>query len=80
MSKNGSIAIAHAELDPQAVAKPREKSSEGLSWKTRLKRVPTPVWETLVLTPALLFTAGLFLLPTVFYALPTRQVRADCEY
>jgi hypothetical protein len=68
MTRNGKVAIAEDDFVPQTAAKDD-------SWMTRLKSVPTPVWEALILTPVILVVIGLFLLPTVYYALPPPQVR-----
>ena len=51
-----------------------EEHCSARSWKRMLKSIPVPVWEALVLTPVLLIIIGLFMLPTVFYALPSKQV------
>ena len=75
MIEKESVAIPEVETAPQAVAKPNEGSKS--LWKMRLKRVPTPVWEAVMLTPAILLIIGLFLLPTVYYALPAQQVIAS---
>ena len=79
MTEKESVAIpAEVDTDSQAVDKPKEDSTES-SWKMRLERVPTPVWEAVILTPAILLIIGLFLLPTVYYALPAQQV-ANSKY
>ena len=73
MTKKGSLDMA--EMNPGAVTTPKENCSVR-SWKRMLKSIPVPVWEALVLTPVLLIIIGLFMLPTVFYALPSKQVIA----
>ena len=73
MTEGKNVAIPEVDTAPQAVSKPKEDSSES-SWKMRL---PTPVWEAVILTPAILLIIGLFLLPTVYYALPAQQVRPE---
>ena len=74
MTTKKNVDIANVEMNPGAVTTPKENRSVR-SWKTTLKSIPVPVWEALVLTPVLLIIIGLFMLPTVFYALPSNQVR-----
>ena len=74
MTLKKNVDTADVEMNPGAVTTLKENRS-ARSWKTTLKSIPVPVWEALVLTPVLLIIIGLFMLPTVFYAQPSKQVR-----
>ena len=58
------------ETDPQA--EPISNACGAMLWKYRGQ-----LCEVLVLTPVFLIIIGLFLVPTVFYALPIKQVHAQ---